>query len=184
MDRLRMECFPGNYPTGSAKDEFDDRSIHIVTRAEDQLAGYGRLTAGPKAFFEVFYQRKAIIPTGPDVVDFGRVMVALPHRGHDLFELILIEGLILACDLGFRCVVGSSRTDRRFRPFIHDLGFTDSGPAVPIYLPSGVVEPGQPVVAQTAGKRDGWYARKVATLHRLREKGYEIVDDGCAADLF
>jgi predicted GNAT family N-acyltransferase len=141
MDWLRMECFPGNYPTGSAKDEFDDRSIHIVARADDKLAGYGRLIPGPDAYFEATFRKHAVIPTGSDVVDFGRVMVAPAHRGHDLFELILVEGLILATDLSFRCVVGALRPERGFRPLIHDLGFVDSGPPLPQHFPNGVVQP-------------------------------------------
>jgi predicted GNAT family N-acyltransferase len=175
-----MECFPASYPTGSAKDDFDDRSTHVIVRVDEHLAAYGRLTPGPGAYFENVTRKLAIIPTGPNVVDFGRVMVAPARRGHDLFELILIEGMILAADMGFPAVVGSLRPDRRFRPFIHDLGFADSGPALPFYFPNGVVDTHQPVVAHTNGKRDSWITRKVASFQRLRDKGYDILDNGCA----
>jgi predicted GNAT family N-acyltransferase len=180
MNRLRCECFAGTYPSGDAKDDFDDRSIHVVTRVDGRLAGYGRLTPGPDSWFEFLSNGRAVIPTGADVVDFGRVMVAPAHRGHDQFELVLVEGLLWACDRGFNVVVGSSRPERRFRPFIHELGFADAGAPVQFEIGEGWTELGQLVTVCTDQNRQGWAARKRRVLGRFRGQGFDIVDRGCS----
>jgi hypothetical protein len=113
------------------------------------------------------------------VVDFGRVMVAPLYRGHDHFELILLEGLLWSSDNEFEWVVGSLRPARGFRPFIHGLGFTDSGPAVKLRLGGQHLEMHQPLKVRTTENRARWAGRKVAVLDRLRQKGNDIRDHGC-----
>ena len=51
IDGLRKICFPHDYPGETCKDEFDDRSDHILVRIDGKLAGYGRLTPGPGLSF-------------------------------------------------------------------------------------------------------------------------------------
>lgn len=182
MNRLRCECFATQYQSGEARDEFDGRSTHVCVRVGGALAGYGRLTPGPDSWFEYRSRGPVAFPTGSDVVDFGRVMVAPGHRGHDLFELVLLDGLLWACDRGFPVVVGSSGTGRGFRPFIHGLGFADAGPAVELAVGRHHAELEQPVTAATAGRRPEWSARKGAVIGRLRDKGCEVVDRGCPVD--
>lgn len=179
MNRLRCECFAGQYPSGDAKDRFDDRSVHVITCVDGRLAGYGRLTPGPDSWFEFLSGGVAGLPVGPDVVDFGRVAVAPTFRGHDHFELILLEGLLWACDEGFRVVVGSSRPNRKFRSFLHELGFSDCGPVLSFTVGDGWVEPDQPVVAVTAANRPRWSARKLQVLARLQKNGNEVIRHGC-----
>lgn len=181
VDRLRRQCFPGNYPTGSSKDRFDDGSVHIVARADGSVAGAGRLIPRPTAFYRETFDGRVIVPDEPDVVYFGRVMVTPEHRGHDLFELLLLEGLLYACDAGFRLVFGGMRPDRKFRTFVEALGFRDYGEPQFAMVPEGN-RVDQPLLTETHGNRERWLAEKVATLDRLRAKGYEIIDHGCSAD--
>jgi predicted GNAT family N-acyltransferase len=181
MERLRQQCFPGRYPTGSSKDVFDDGSVHIIARADGQVAGAGRLIPRPTAFYRDTFEGRVVAPDETDVVYFGRVMVAPEHRGHDLFELVMVEGLLYACDAGFRLVFGGMRPDRRFRPFVEALGFKDYGePQYGKFPDSNRMD--QPLVTETRGNREAWYARKLATLDRLRAKGYDIIDHGCTAE--
>jgi predicted GNAT family N-acyltransferase len=179
MDQLRQRCFPGCYPTGSSKDEFDESSVHIVARADGQVAGAGRLIPRPTAFYRETFEGRVVVPDEPDVVYFGRVMVAPEHRGHDLFELVMVEGLLHACDAGFRLVFGGMRPDRKFRPFVEVLGFKDYGDPQMGIFPEGE-RMDQPLITETRGNRDRWLARKQAVLPRLRAKGYDVVDHGCA----
>lgn len=178
MDRLRQLCFPGHYPTGSSKDEFDDGSIHIVARADGKLAGGGRLIPRPTTYYQSKYEGRVVVPDGPDIVYFGRLMVAPEHRGHDLFELLMVEGLLYACDTGFGRVFGGMRPERKFRPFVEELGFKDFG--TPQAATIEVTELIQPLVTETHDNREKWAARKRAVLIRLREKGYDILDRGCS----
>src|SRR5262249_39690366 len=154
----------------------------IAVRVGGVLVAAGRLTPGPNAWFEFDSNGEADIPTGPDVMDFGRVVVAPAHRGrgHELFELVLIEGLLLSTARGFRWVVGAYRTDRGFRLFIHELGFQICGAPVGSRL-APAHERYQMVFVNTEGHRDHWTGRKVAVLDRLRGKGYQIIDHGCSA---
>jgi hypothetical protein len=80
-----------------------------------------------------------------------------------------------------RWIVGAYRTDRRFRSFVHELGFQSCGAPVG----SQVAPPHeryQMVAVNTAGRRDHWADRKIAVLERLRAKGYEIIDRGCGTE--
>jgi hypothetical protein len=181
MNLLRCRCFAGTYPSGNAKDDFDDRSVHVITRVEGNLAAYGRLTPGPDSWYAAISKGRAPKPSGPNVIEFTRVMVAPAHRGHDQFELILVEGLLWACDHNFDVVVGSSRPERRFRPFIRELGFADVGAPVQFEIGEGWTELGQMVKVSTHQNRQNWAARKRTVLGRFRAQGYDIVDHGCTA---
>lgn len=177
MDRLRQFCFPGNYPNGSSKDEFDDESIHIVARADGKLAGAGRLIPRPTAYFRNRFDGQVQIPDEPDVIYFGRLMVAPEHRGHDLFELLMADGLLYACDAGFRLVFGGMEPQRKFRTYIEELGFADFGSLQAFTTEKTVVV--QPVVAETRNRRVEWSNRKCGAVSRLSDKGYQIIDHGC-----
>jgi GNAT superfamily N-acetyltransferase len=179
MDRLRQQCFPGHYSTGSSKDEFDDGSVHMVARADGQVAGAGRLIPRPMAYFQGKSGGQVVVPDEPDMIYFGRLMVAPEHRGHDLFELLMVDGLLYAYDAGFRLVFGGMRPDRRFRPFVEELGFRDYGLPYLANFPPGK-EMDQSLVTETRGNRPLWAARKRAALVRLRSKGFDIIDRGCS----
>jgi hypothetical protein len=180
MDRLRRLCFPQRYTHGSGKEEFDDQSIHVATRACGRLAGSGRLIPRPTDYFQKKSRGHVVVPDEADIVYFGPIMVAPEHRGHDVFELIIVEGLIYSHDNGFRLVFGGMRPERRFRQFVEELGFRDFGRVYLAQYP-GCTEMDQALVADTRGRREAWYARKLATFDRLRAKGYEIIDRGCSA---
>jgi hypothetical protein len=61
-------------------------------------------------------------------------------------------------------VVGSSQPERRFRPFIHELGFADRGTPVKFWIGEGWTELGQMVTVATAQNRPRWSARKQTVL--------------------
>ena len=89
----------------------------------------------------------------------------------------MVEGLLYACDAGFRLVFGGMHPNRKFRPFIEELGFRDYGEPQLGDFPEGNLH--QPLVAETKDNREKWQARKRAVLLRLEEKGYIINDQGC-----
>jgi GNAT superfamily N-acetyltransferase len=175
MDWLRQRCFPGTYPTGSSKDEFDEGSVHIIARADGLVAGAGRLIPRPTAYFQDKSNGQVVVPDEPDLIYFGRLMVAPEHRGHDLFELLMAEGLLYACDAGFRLVFGGMRPNRKFRSFVEELGFRDYGlPYLANYPPGKEMD--QSLVTETRNNRSRWAARKRAALQKLCAKGYDIID--------
>ena len=75
IDQLRVESFAGQYPSGTSRDISDERSVYILIRIDGVMAASGRLTPGPDTWLESIYQGKAVMPNGPDVIDFNRAHV-------------------------------------------------------------------------------------------------------------
>jgi hypothetical protein len=61
----------------TGKDEFDDRSIHLSCYVETVLCAYMKMTPGADAYFESVHGRRGNIPTGVDVIDLNRAIVAV-----------------------------------------------------------------------------------------------------------
>jgi hypothetical protein len=177
MDRLRIRCFPEEGWGTSSQDAYDENSIHIACRADRSLAGYGRLTPGKYGYFRVKFGPCPALPCAVESIDFGRIVVAPAYRGHLAFELILLEGLLLASKLGFRYVIGSGRPERKFHPLIGELGFEKVGDPVSVTNNAQACLL-QPVVAQTQGRSAVWYTRKLGVFAEFRAKGYEIGEGG------
>ncbi|MGO9107707.1 MAG: hypothetical protein ACLP9L_00610 [Thermoguttaceae bacterium] len=183
IDQLRSECFSGQYTAGTSRDSFDERSEHVLIRIDGTLAAAGRLTPGPDHFHSAGVKGAVPIPNGPDSVSLNRVHVAPAFRGrdHDLFELILLDGLLLAAQLGFRWVDGSYRP-RHFKLFAQELGFREVGPPVEICFQSGFTESYQQIVMEVSPARcAAWTDRRVSVIGRLQERGFQIEDHGCNA---
>ncbi len=175
-DRMRQLCFPGPYPGGSSRDPYDARSTHISVTVDDILAGSARLIPQPTDYYRDTYQGRIDIPDSPEVTYLGRVMVSPDYRGHDIFELLLAEALLLAADMGYATVFGGARPSRRFLPLLEELGFEPYGtPQWGVYpdnAESGA--PIQSIVVSTHGRRPAWAHRKEQVLSRLDLAGYPI----------
>ena len=176
MDLLRKHCYPGNYPTGSSRDQFDDSGIHIVARADGRLAGAGRLLPSPTEYFRMKSDGRVMVPDRQGVVYFGRLMVAPEHRGHDVFALLMVEGLIHARDLGFDLIFGGMRPGRKFRTFLWELGFREYGEPYLAHFPPGD-EMDQPLVLD-ATLNHRWQDLRSDIISRLKARGYEVPEQG------
>jgi hypothetical protein len=146
MDRLRSVCFPSR-SLASSRDVFDSKSYYPVIEVRGELAAFGRLTPGPQSVFETWTHGKAQIPTGPDVIDLGRCMVAPKFRQLDLITLLCVEGFLIGAEKNFRAVVGAVKPGRKLANRLYAIGFKDSGPAVRDFEPNGDSVIIQPVVA-------------------------------------
>jgi hypothetical protein len=174
MDRLRCLCFPEPDGSASSRDEFDSRSLHVVTMVEGDLAAYGRLTPGPKSVFETWTHGKAIIPTGPNIVDLGRCLVAPQYRGLDLMMLVCLEALLLSARIGYDVVVGSVVPGRRTTEMLKLIGFENSGSAVQCFKekPTGPYCI-QPLVAHCT-QTDLWSRLRRDLILELATKNYDV----------
>ncbi|MBL0941235.1 MAG: hypothetical protein IBJ00_00665 [Alphaproteobacteria bacterium] len=131
MDQLRQICFPElRSDMSTARDIFDERSKHITVMIKGEIAAYGRLTPGPNSVFETISHGKARIPTGQDVIDFGKALVNPKYRGKNLFKVIILSGFQFAKYNSYHSIVGSYRIDSKMGPILQELGFEDSGPPV------------------------------------------------------
>ena len=99
-----------------------------------------------------------------------------PDVGHDIFELLLVEALLLAVDMGYATVFGGARPSRKFLPLLDELGFEPYGaPQWGVYpdaAESGA--PVQSIVVSTHRRRPAWAHRKQQVLARLEDAGYTI----------
>ena len=183
-DRMRQVCFPGAYPEGSSRDPYDARSTHILITVDDTLAGAARLIPQPTDYFRDTYEGRIEIPDSPDAAYLGRVMVSPDYRGHDVFELLLVEALLLAADMGYATVFGGARPSRKFLPLLDELGFEPYGtPQWGVYpdnAESGA--PVQSIVLSTQGRRPAWAYRKEQVLARLDRAGYLVGRYGSPTD--
>lgn len=183
-DRLRQRCFPGTYPEGSSRDPYDARSTHILVSVDDTLAGAARLVPQPTDYYRDTYEGRIEIPDSPDVTYLGRVMVSPNHRGHDIFELLLAEALLLAADMGYATVFGGARSSRKFMPLLDELGFEPYGtPQWGVYPDAAESSaPVQSIVVSTQGRRPAWARRKEQVVSRLADCGHQIGDYGSSTD--
>jgi len=179
-DRMRQICFPGEYSAGSSLDPYDARSTHVLVTVDDTLAGAARLIPQPTDYYRDTYQGRIEIPDSPDFTYLGRVMVSPDYRGQDIFELLLVEALLLAVDTRYDTVFGGARKSRKFLPLLDELGFKPYGtPQWGVYpdtAESGA--PIQSIVLSTRGRRPAWAHRKEQVLSRLGVAGYAIGNYG------
>jgi predicted GNAT family N-acyltransferase len=175
MDRLRVECFPEEGWGQSARDRYDGVSLHVVARCGEELAGYARLTPAVHNYLHDKLGPQAPLPDAAQSIDIGRAAVAPTYRGHLLFELLLVEALLLAAEHGYGHVVSSCRPERRFRGLLLDLGFENAGRPVQVKNHSQVCLL-QPLVASVCWHRDSWPARKASVIDLLQVAGYHIAD--------
>jgi GNAT superfamily N-acetyltransferase len=173
MDRLRALGFPAEGWVDSASDEFDSVSRHVVAHCDGQLAAYVRLTPGIRNYFRTKFGSEVSLPLPGETADVSRSVVAPEHRGHCLFELILLECLLLAADAGYSYVVGSCRPGTGAHRTLANLGFEDVGQ--PIGTRYNYLElPLQPLALTVARSFSIWSPRRCATISRLAESGYIV----------
>lgn len=174
LDRLRCLCFPEPDGNESSRDEFDSRSLHVVAMVEGDLAAYGRLTSGPKSVFETWTRGEASIPTGRNVVDLGRCLVAPQYRGLDLMMLVCLEALLLSARIGYDVVVGSVVPGRRTAEMLKLIGFENSGPPVQCFKekPTGPYCI-QPLIAHCK-QTDHWFKLRQELVLNLATKNYFV----------
>ena len=147
---------------------------------DDDLAAAARLIPRPTDYFFDTYEGRANVPDSPDAVYLGRVMVSPKYRGHDIFELVMVEGMLWTYDNGYKTMYGGARSTRKFMPLIGELGFELYGTPLQGIYPDFAESAGQTqlLILSTEGKRQFWADRKERTLERLEKLGYGIGDYG------
>ncbi len=183
IDRLRAVSFSNRYPTGVARDSFDDKSYYVLARIGGELAAGARLTPEPGGFYTSISSDSVAIVREPGSVDLNCVHVAPRYRGHGhgLVELIMLDGLLACAALGFHWIYGA-RPPTKPKAFFNALGFVEVGPAVQFHYESGHTEPEQLISVEVSPTlRARWMQRRASVIGRLQERGFQIEDNGCNA---
>lgn len=176
IDQLRQICFPSIVPVVTAKDEFDERSQHIIVQIQGKVAAYGRLTPGPNAVFEKWMRGKATIPTGTNTIDLSRCLVSPDYRGLGLLDLVFLAGLNVANEQGYHYVVGSVIPHEKVGPKLYRLGFVNAGK--PLYEdepnePNILV---QPLMCDITKSAHLWSSVFLKQKAYLQSKGYDVAE--------
>lgn len=148
-----------------------------MAMVESDLAAYARLTPGPMAVFETWTRGKASIPTGPNIIDLGRCLVAPQFRGLDLMMLVCLEALLISSRIGYDVVVGSVIPGRRTAEMLKFIGFENSGSPVQSFKekPTGPYLI-QPLVAH-CNQTDHWATVRQELLRKLGMLSYWVQSD-------
>jgi predicted GNAT family N-acyltransferase len=156
MDQLRLQCFPPTSQQLTSRDAWDERSKHITVVIDGQIAAYLRLTPGPNAVLENWTQGRAQIPTGKEVIDAGRALVAPAYRGHQIYEAVVLKAFQWAEENDFKYVVGAYKHGRHLGSRILRLGFKNIGNPVYTDEPDGNRFLIQPVVFKVKPHHYNW----------------------------
>jgi len=109
--QCRFDCFNeslGYYKSaGSALEVYDDFSFHIQFTIDNKIAGYTRLTPCPYNYMELNKPDGLSLPNDSFTLEMGRTIVMPEFRGMRLLNLILLVGLEICENLGYKLVIGN-----------------------------------------------------------------------------
>jgi hypothetical protein len=169
IEELRRVGFPQNYSGEvSTRDRFDERSTNIHVTVDGAVAACGRLTRGPDAVFGTWSRSAGTFPRDQSTGDVNRCIVAPPYRGLGLFELVVIEALLVAHELGCQWAVGATARRRPFPVWLARLGFQPGDSPLHLHEPGAVVFVAEMLVVAVSGRAESWRARREHLLETLR----------------
>lgn len=107
----RYECFNESlqyYKNFEAsKEDFDKHSFHLQLSVNGALAAYTRLTPCPFNYMNVCKSENIVLPNDENCLEMGRTFVLPEFRGLKLVNTILLIGLRMIEELGYKKVIGN-----------------------------------------------------------------------------
>jgi hypothetical protein len=168
---LRASRFPAPNGLLVGKDEFDERSLHLVFREGSEIAGYVRLTIGAPGVFRAWSRGAALIPEGDQVADLGRCCVHPTYRRLELLRSLCVEALIYAFTQNLTHVNGTHIPGRFLATSLHDMGLFPAGPPVESFEPNGS-KIYQPVSCSLKSSAHLWLAQRKLVKDHLAAHGF------------
>ena len=124
MEALRavvLGCGPG-----TTRDPFDVRSSHVVAYVDGIPVGMVRETPSCPSVLTSWARGAWSLPTGADVVELTRGVVAERYRRHGVYRLLMLE-LMAALAADTRIATAAIEADFVGRSFLERVGFAASG---------------------------------------------------------
>ena len=129
LDALRRDGWEV-CPADSARDEFDDQSVHVIVSDGDQPVGMVRVTLDGRSVLGTWSRGRVPLPHGPDVAELTRAVVAEPVRRLGIYRLAMLETVLSLRALGARLATAAIEPDFPGRRFLLRLGFLAVGAPV------------------------------------------------------
>ena len=180
LDILRRDGWE-SCPAGSARDEFDDQSRHVIVNDGDHPVGMVRITLGDPSVLGTWSRGRAPLPHGPDVAELTRAVVAAPFRRLGIYRLAMLEAVLSLRTLGARLATAAIEPTFPGRRFLLELGFLPVGS--PILFDDF---PRRRTLAQPIGLtldarlERRWEAMRDTQYHLLQASGYVVESDAHA----
>ena len=159
----------------SARDEFDDESVHVVVSEQDRAVGMIRVTLSDRSVLDTWSNGRAPLPQGADVAELTRGVVVEPMRRLGIYRLAMLETVLCLRGLGARAATAAIEPDFPGRRFLRELGFLAVGaPVVFDDLPRSRTLAQPIALAIDAGSAGRWEDMRRIQLERLLAAGYAV----------
>ena len=184
LDALRRDGWEV-CPADSARDEFDDQSVHVIVSDGDQPVGMVRVTLGGRSVLGTWSRDRVPLPHGPDVAELTRAVVAEPVRRLGIYRLAMLETVLSLRALGARLATAAIEPDFPGRRFLLELGFLAVGaPVVFDDLPRSRTL-AQPIVLTLDARGEcRWEAMRRVQHQRLLAAGCVVESEPLASRRF
>jgi hypothetical protein len=159
---------------GSARDEFDARSLFVIARVSGTDVGLVRLTPGPKCPMAVWSNGQFPVKSSETTVAMNRGLTSEKYRGMGLYPILMLESMLGAAQRGFETAVAAVEPGFPPLPFLRSLGWFVAGePLLCEDVPRRTVV--VPIVCDLRGKSTEWIKMYEERIQRARSSGLEVV---------
>jgi hypothetical protein len=161
--------------TNTSREPYDAASIFPSFYVNRQLVASNRLTPSPFNHMQVGLRSEAEIPHDNRTIEMGRSFVVPEHRESKLLTLLLLKGLRLCDEMGYRHVVGNVGV-REHVLMPQAVGFTYNGLIADFAMPTSrqKVFKWHVLVCDLIATRDLRAAKTAEMTKRLADSGYEL----------
>jgi len=121
MELLRATVL--GFEPGSTRDRFDACSSHVVAYADGAPVGMVRVTPSSPSLPSWWARDGWSLPTGSDVAELSRAVVAAAWRSHGLYRLLMLEVLAALPPRTVRIATAAIEPDFVGRRFLERVGF-------------------------------------------------------------
>jgi hypothetical protein len=159
----------------SARDEFDDESVHVVVSEQDRAVGMIRVTLSDRSVLGTWSNGQAPLPHGADVAELTRGVVVESMRRHGIYRLAMLETVLSLRGLGAGAATAAIEPDFPGWPFLRQLGFLAVGaPVVFDDFPRSRTLAQPIVLGIDPGSTGRWEDMRGIQLERLLAAGYAV----------
>ena len=177
MDVLRRDGWDACL-AGSARDEFDDESTHLVVKQAGRLVSMVRITMAKRSVLGTWSRHCAPLPHGRDIAELSRSVVVASMRRLGIYRLVMLETVLRLRAMGARLATAAIEPDFPGRSFLAELGFVAVGQ--PVFFddfPRSRTLAQSILLDMTVRREAKWEGMRRLQLERCLATGYMIESD-------
>jgi hypothetical protein len=163
---------------GTARDEFDARSHHVVVSRPGLPLGMVRITMADPSVLAQWSSDKVALPRGPGVAELTRGVVAPSVRRLGIYRLAMLETVLRLRTVGAWLATAAVEPEFPGRAFLAELGFVDVGrPVVFDDAPRSRTLAQAIMIVVDAHQEATWETMWRRQVDGLLSAGYEVDSD-------